>query len=113
MLHAHGGAVQTDAHRRSRLIELRVIRLGENYIGDRVPRHRLRNQLANQQPSDAGVSVWKMEEVFLRLGVGNSIAVHSLSRCRVQFQPFETWQVKSPRGLRRDRGNAYAKQAVG
>ncbi len=53
-----------------------------------------------------------MEEVFLRLGVGNGIAVHSLSRCRVQFQPFETWQVKSPRVLRRDRVNAYAKQAV-
>ena len=80
MLHANGRAVQANAHGRPGVIELCVIRFGQNNIGGRVPWNGVGNQLTDQQARDTGIAVGKVEEVFLGFFIRNGIAVHALAR---------------------------------
>ncbi len=112
VLHADRGAVQANAHRRSGVVELGVVCLGEDNIRHRIARDRIGNQFAYQQARDGGVAVGKVEEIFLGFFVGDGVAIHSLAGRGIELQAGETGQVESPCVLRGNRIDAHAKQRV-
>ncbi len=112
MLHAHGGAVQANAHRRTGIVELRVIRFGENDICGRTAGNRIGNQFANQQARDGGVAVGKWKKYFSASSLGIASRFIPLPGVGIKFQSLEAGQVESPRILRGDRVDAHAEQSV-
>ena len=112
MAHAHHRTAQSNSHRRSGRVQLRVVRTCRHHVVRRRSGNRRRHEAAHEKPCDRRVAVGKVKVIVACVWMADAVVVLSGARFGIEGHAIEPRKSKGKRVLCRHGINAHAEEAM-